>query len=353
LIDGHLLDLPQGVTTLLQCGYQALKERCQVRDSLAPCFNELGLAGMISEYAINDIHAYIASINTILVVDTRTHEIVREINCPCARASVIGSYNRTLYIESRKSGNNSLVSVSLSVPTTFSLLVDNVYCTHLYKNFLCYMEQEDSKWNVIDLDSETVVRTFGVEDDSTFYECHDRHIFDTVHKVCYDLTSGQVYSNFGTLRILQFIGTLDKNLLLLDAHVDLTPNNRLVSYNIRTGQIVIGESLFDKNVKSIGHLTSLLFNGLLFVSYCELTANHNVIQAFDPQSLMEVGTPCCQSCCSLGDLYVDQRCRQFLFTQRNSPERNGITLVFMSLDDQQLTSLSYQIDERYDRFIVS
>jgi hypothetical protein len=351
LIDSHLLTLPQSSSTLLRYGYQALKDRYQVRDSLAPYLDELGLASLVSEYAVDDLHVYLAlTRGLITVVNVRTHKFVREIECPYRSITIIGRYKDTLYIK----GDGDIWSVSLSPSTDFECLKEDVYQVHLYKNLLCYMEQENSQWTVIDLDTPNrqVVRILGLGNNvTTFYECRDKYIFEIAqYNICYDLTTGQSYDVFGYRAVETFIGVFNEDVLLFSAFLNTVGASYpfLMSYNTKTGKMVTGQAL-TYMIDNTSPVSSLVFNGQLILSYL----GQNVIQAFDPETLLEVGDPLYQFQGIIKNLYVDQEQHQLIFTEEETRWSDKVSLVFMSLDDFKLTTFTYDKDEFNVSLILS
>jgi hypothetical protein len=256
LLDAYLLDPPGAADILMRYGLDSLKRYYQTRELLSHLFNELGLADLSSDYVFDTRRIYLALTSCILVVNPITHQVERSI--PVAGVSmIIGHYKDNLYVMIE----DSVFSVSLSLPTVLKIVFKDHYNARIYRNFFYSIEIEDkdaeqSRWVIKDLDSLSEDRTINVdfESNQTNGKYFNRNgVFYSIlnpHVPLIDLTSQARY-----------FGSITEDILLFRI------NDQLMTVNMLTGIKVVNKLHRDiqtychSRVSEIGKLYLLSHTG--------------------------------------------------------------------------------------------
>jgi hypothetical protein len=299
LIDSNLLTIPNSSETLMRYGVKALKDRLLVRDFVSPHFDELGLANMISEYTVESSQIYFTDVHSVVVVDPIIGKALRHIPIMGSYHEFVGAHKDLLYITMKVDRHFNLYSVSLFSPTVIELITMDVLDAYVYKNLLCKRTvKENHKWTMTNLDTGKVERTIAVSTGP--YQCRDKYCYDTSSNIWHDLTTDDKYTLDNIIGRITYKGVIDEDTLLI------TANNRLISANLKTNEIV------NRNIEDIKEYEgSVIYDGKIFL-ICDECVNE--VRMYDSKTL-ELQGVIFSSTFELSNLHIDEASKQLIFLE--------------------------------------
>jgi hypothetical protein len=322
LFDAKLLTIPNSSNILLKYGVEGLRELQDIKDVGASHFDDLGLAGLMTQFMMTNRHLYLADNGKIVVIDPKSHEVIRTITNPLLEGlrRILGYYNDLLYVLV----GDIVYTVTLNgqtvtpVDTQVGAYGDtNLY---IYKGLMCYQVNDEDGVTVEDLETGQILWVLGAGELNHNYDYHGKYLCGGEIRVCYDITTGQKrYMDKGA-----FIGVVDENTLFFDddkVPIAVTLSGSETTYPSR--DLILSSAVADSEGSFIG------YNGEIYVIVWGLLDSKECYQI----KALKTNKVLYHTDEYLSQLYVDRQNHQLIAMVISKEIYRNETLIFVSIDD--------------------